>query len=219
MIITITLPDLNSIQSYVTLIKDILTGTSALIAAIIAIIGLRAWQNQLRGKNEYELATKFMYSTLKVREAFSVVRAPAESEFEIDKAVEEFKKFKFPIENDKQKNKIIKMIIYNNRMNTLNDAFRDLDSVALEAEILWGKRISTLKQSLRNHASKLYSTIGQYLDSIDSDQRFDSTEAMMQRRTIFAITDGSAPDPFADEINKTVDEINEFVRPKLVFEK
>ena len=216
---TISLPDLNTIQSYVTLIKDIITATSALTAAIIAIIGLHAWQIQLQGKNKYDLATKFMYSTFKVRDAFLVVRAPYESDFEINKALEEFKNFKFPIDNDKQKQKILKTIVYNNRMDTLNNAFRDLDSVALEAEILWGNQINLFKQSLRKHASKLYETIGLYLDSLDSNQRFDSEEAKMQRRTIFAITDESAPDQFADEVNKTVDEIREFMNRILVFKK
>ena len=71
--------DINTIQAYVTLIKDVITGLSALTAAIIAILGLQAWKKQLKGKTEYELAQKYLRAIYKIREAFAWVRNPYQS--------------------------------------------------------------------------------------------------------------------------------------------
>ncbi len=53
--------DIEAIQTFATLIKDIITSISvSLAAAIIAFLGLQAWKKQLRGKTEYELAQKLL---------------------------------------------------------------------------------------------------------------------------------------------------------------
>ena len=82
---------IQELQAYVTLIKDIITGLSALTAAIIAVLGLQAWKKQLKGKTEYEIAQKLLKAVYKVREAFSGVRSMLMDIPEQRQAVKELK--------------------------------------------------------------------------------------------------------------------------------
>lgn len=75
--------DIDTVQKYITLIKDIITGLSAFTAAVIAIMGLQAWKKQLKGKTEYELAQRLLRATYKVREAFSWVRNPSKVQLKL----------------------------------------------------------------------------------------------------------------------------------------
>ena len=79
--------NLKYFQIWVSLIKDIVTGLAAVVAAVIAIMGLRTWKKQLKGKTEYELSQRFLRATYKVRDAFSWVRNPIQSPSEISQAM------------------------------------------------------------------------------------------------------------------------------------
>src|SRR3954451_15902945 len=64
------------IAQYVSVIKDVITGIAALVAAVVAVRGLRAWKRQLAGNASYELAKRVLASALKVREEIRNVRNP-----------------------------------------------------------------------------------------------------------------------------------------------
>ncbi|OQY20711.1 MAG: hypothetical protein B6I35_10155, partial [Anaerolineaceae bacterium 4572_32.2] len=68
--------NLQCLQEYITLAKDVVTILAALVAATVAIMGLRTWRKQLRGKTEYELARRLLRSVYRVRDAIRIVRNP-----------------------------------------------------------------------------------------------------------------------------------------------
>jgi Tfp pilus assembly protein PilO len=67
---------METIQAWVTLVKDIVTILATSIAAGVAVMGLQAWKKQLKGKTEYELAQRVLRAAYQFREALAWVRNP-----------------------------------------------------------------------------------------------------------------------------------------------
>ena len=69
-------------SEYISAIKDVLIGLSALFAAIFAYMGLTTWRKELKGKSEYQIAKDVLKSVYRVRDAFKQVRHPAIYQYE-----------------------------------------------------------------------------------------------------------------------------------------
>lgn len=57
------------IQSILTTIRDVIVTFSALIGAVVAVVGLSTWKKQIQGKEEYELARRLVRNAYKLRNA------------------------------------------------------------------------------------------------------------------------------------------------------
>ena len=79
----------SDMADFISIAKDITTGLAALIGAGVAIVGLRAWQHQLKGKTEYELARRLLRAVYRVRDEIHNVRNPAIMPGEFAVAIEE----------------------------------------------------------------------------------------------------------------------------------
>ena len=206
--------DIKTIQAYVTLIKDIITGLSALTAAIIAILGLQAWKKQLKGKTEYELAQKYLKAVYKIREALAWVRNPYQSRTEIAQAMIEAKLENIP-NNDPSFHVKSTMAVYQKRFQKVTEAFLDLDAIMLEAETLWGEGVKEHIKSLQKHSSKLFITIQLYISDIERNAPFNAEKDKERMAIMYAITDGSADDSFTNEVKETIKKIEGFLKPRL----
>ena len=83
-----SMPNITTIQPYVTLIKDIFTGFAALVAAIIAIRGYDAWKKQLTANAERELARRVLLAVYKVRDTIKNCRLFTIMSEDLDKTKE-----------------------------------------------------------------------------------------------------------------------------------
>src|SRR5689334_5632500 len=81
------MPDIKTLQEYVTLLKDIMT-TGAALAAILAAI---AWRIQFVWKIKYELAQRLMRAAYQAKQALAEVRTYYTTEDERLLALEESK--------------------------------------------------------------------------------------------------------------------------------
>jgi hypothetical protein len=206
--------DIKTIQAYVTLIKDIVTGLSALTAAIIAIVGLQAWKKQLRGKTEYELAQKYLRAVYKIREAFAWVRNPYQSRSEIAQAMTEakfegisFSDPSFPVKST--------IAVYQKRFQKVTEAFLDLEAIMLEAETLWGEDVREHIKSLQKHSSKLFYVVQTYISDMERNAPYNAEKDKERMATMYAITDGSAENTFGNEVKETIKKIESFLKPRL----
>jgi hypothetical protein len=206
--------DIETIQAYVTLIKDIITGLSALTAAIIAILGLQAWKKQLKGKTEYELAQKFLRAVYKIREALAYVRNPFQSAAEISQAMKEANIDELPV-NDSRYRPRSEMAVYQKRFQKVTEAFLELESIMLEAETLWGEGVREYIKSLRNHTSNLFIAIQMYISDMEHNVPYNEEKYNKRMEIMYAITDNSREDPFANALKKTIKEIEDFLKPRL----
>jgi len=175
-----------TLQDWVSLIKDIITSLAAIIAAIVAILGLQAWKKQLAGKKEYELAHRLLTDTYKFREALAGVRYWNTSSSESG----------------------IKAM-YVERWQKVQEATIELDSTSLEAEAIWGSVVRENLQPLRQCADKLYATIGYYLDDLERPQ-LDEKEKFQ-----IGFDDHSEDNNFSKEIYEAVKKMEKFLEPYL----
>ena len=56
--------------------KDIFLAIAAAITAIVAVMGLRSWSRELKGKAEFEAARNLALATYKLRDALRECRSP-----------------------------------------------------------------------------------------------------------------------------------------------
>ena len=132
-------PNLQELQAIVSLTKDIITALSAIIAATVAVVGLRTWRKQLKGKTEYELAQKSLRAVYRVRESIALVRNPFMNAGEIDQAMKEANIEGNPL-NDPKVDRLSQGAVYQRRWQKLQEALAELELNALEAEDYLGAR-------------------------------------------------------------------------------
>ncbi len=207
--------DIDTVQKYVTLIKDVITGLSAITAAVIAILGLQAWKKQLKGKTEYELAQRLLRATYKVREAFAWVRNPFQSAAEISNAMKDSNIEGDPINNPKVRAQS-EGAVYEKRWQKVQEAFVELESVLLEAEAIWGQTVRDNLKPLQTCASTLAINIKTHLRNIEKPPRNYDPEAEKKiDDIIYGWSGDSENNSFSKEINSAVSKMENFLRPRL----
>ncbi|MCR9104476.1 hypothetical protein [Marinobacterium weihaiense] len=106
------------------LTKDVVSIVGTIGALIIGGLGLFTWSRQLRGTSEYEVAKKAILNTYEVQQALQSVRNPmlylSKEEVEAGRRLEEEQR------------------IYSERMTYLNEKWAELQTVRLEAKVIWG---------------------------------------------------------------------------------
>jgi hypothetical protein len=210
---------LQVVQQLITITKDVFTCLAAITAAVVAILGLQAWKKQLRGKTEYELAQRLLKSVYKVRNAFAIVRNPMQSNAEIAQAMRDAK-----IEGDPLRDQTVKVrseeAVYQKRWQNVQEAFLELESHMLEAEALWGEDVKKYLQSLNQCAAKLFLNIQRYLQNEQRPPRAGAPYDREAEREIETIiyswpADSSDENPFTNEINDVVRQVENFLKPRL----
>jgi len=201
------------IQSYVTLIKDIVIILSTAIAAVIAILGLQTWKKQLKGKTEYELAQKILRTTYQFREALAWVRYPIVFENEELGAAEEVISKNSPSANKTFGRK--QRAIYERRWQKVREASIELDSFPIEAEAIWGQAAKQSFKPLLNCAGTLFSTLVVYLDRMEHAEVSYSHEAKIKDHQIVFAAPDEKDNFFTDEITGAIRKIENFPKPYL----
>jgi len=134
-------------------IKDILVALAAIIAAIVAIKGLKAWRNQLRGVNEYKLSEEILEKTYKLEDAIRSARNPWMSAGEISQRAREEKitETETPQERD-ARNEAYALW---KRTEPMFEAISELKLSKFKAKALWGKEAIADINSIIYKAHKL----------------------------------------------------------------
>lgn len=183
--------------------KDVVTAAAAATVAVVAIVGLRTWRRQLKGKTEYELSRRLLRATYALREEFNRVRNPLMLGAEIATAFEE-------AEVDPKSEERLPEVVYDYRWRFLQRALNDLNLESLEAEVLWGPEADKPLQPLRECAGDLWAALGEYVSRGEEDT--DRERLIQLRRTIHG---GGQDDPLAKRLEMAVEGIERFVRPHL----
>ena len=199
-------------QPYISIGKDVVTALAALTGAIVAILGLKAWRKQLKGKTDYELARRLLKAVYEVRDAIRLIRSPFQSVAEITQALKEtgvsgkFQDPDFDFKTDRA--------VYQVRGGKLHEAMSNLRVEQLEAEVSWGNEVSIRLRPLRECISKLNVAIKRHLRQLSRSQV--DAEAMEALDRIIYEYSGSTEDvAFTDVIRKAVENIEEFLKPYL----
>ncbi len=201
------------LTSWVSLTKDIVTGCAAVVGAAVALRGLNAWRQQLKGKTDCELARKLLKASYKVREEIRSVRHPAIWSNEAAAAEREVK-----IEGDALKenpNAARAYAVYQMRWNKLVEAVTELEAEAFEAEISWGEPAKAKLGELLKLVAMLRLAVSQHIEAMvdrNSSARPRPTEI---RDILYDTSEPSKPDDFALKVQIAVAAIEAFLRPHL----
>lgn len=190
------MPNIETIQAYITLLKDTFTCLAAIVASGVAIVGLGTWRRQLTANAERELAGRVLIAVYKVRDALEGCRlyVPAE---------------KRP---DPKKSKKLHDIAF----ARLDDANANLAVESLEARAVWGYEEGVLSSlgffSLTTLDMKLaYGSF--YEKDIPPNEREDAYSILFTDRNIDNKND------YSHMINLAVKQAEDVLRPKLTLKQ
>ncbi len=193
--------------------KDVVVAAAAAFAAYFAYLGLSTWRRELKGKSEYQLAKDVLKSVYKVREAFKHVRHPAIYQYEYPEGMTDHHG------HLKQENKHEGTAhVYEERWKKMDEAFSELESYHLDAQVEWGAEFQDVIKDLRSCRATLLVTIQEKLyrmkNPYDGADR-SVEEAKEERSVLYHIGEDSKHDSFTPEINAAVGKFEEWLRPHI----
>lgn len=184
-------------------VREIVVMAAAGTGAVVAVLGLRTWRHQIKGKTEYDLARRLLRAAYEVREEFNRVFNPVMLGGEIATAYEE-------AEVDPADEKRRAEVVYSYRWRFLQRALDALNVESLEAEVLWGPKADELLSPLRKCASELWAALNEYVIRGEGDA--DRQRLVSIRRTIRG---GGDDEPIRERVKQAVEDVESFVRPYL----
>ena len=201
-----------STPEIITAAKDVILGVAAATTAIAAVIGLKSWSRELKGKAEFEVARNLIRATYKVRDELQNCRSPFVSAYEFPEGYQGA-----PGRSSEQEEAGAWSHVYNKRWKPVWSAIQEFDSHSLEAEALWGKEIRTCTDQLRQCAKELRVA----LDAIISDKasrgedfRSDAEFGRKMRSAVSASRDDEENE-LTKKILGAVGAVEKQVHPKL----
>lgn len=208
--------NIECLAQYVPVAKDIVLTLTAVIASIVAVLGLNTWNRQLRGQVEYELTRKLLKSAFKIREALKGVRSPFMFGYE-QPLPEKADAEKMTYEQIRQYGTAR---AYQARWDKVNEARAELQTDLLEAEVIWGDVIQQKFSKLFELQGELFSIVQSYLVTMDPNQpqttRNAYQEIMKTKRDImYDLSSADKPDEFTNDVTNAVKAIEEHLMPHL----
>lgn len=193
--------------------KDVVVATAAGLAAYFAYRGLTTWRKELKGRSEYQLAKDVLKSVYKVREAFKHVRNPMIFQYEYPEEMTDHHG------NLKQDNRHEGTVhVYQERWKKMEEAFGELESYHLEAQVEWGPEFQDVINDLRSCRTELLVTIQRKLDRMkDSYDRevLSADERAKERSVLNHLGEDSKYDEFTPEINAAIGKFEKWLRPHI----
>lgn len=195
---------------WVAAVKDVLLGLAAASAAIFAYLGLSAWQKELKGKSEYELAKRVLKAVYRVREAFKTVRHPAIYQYEYPEEMRDFHGHLKP-EHDYEGT----LRVYEKRLEKMDEAFKELEELHLEAQVEWGPEYQDVIVNLRRCRSELLLAIQQLLRRKKNPREAPTKAAELaeERSVLYHIGGDTDQDKFTPQIDAAIGEFEKWLRP------
>lgn len=196
-------------------IAQLVLAASAAVGAYVAWRGLHTWKAQLHGRNDYDLARRFLRATYKVRDEIYVVRAPKMMSGEIHAALHQA-----GVDDEEiggpDPHPDTERAVYWRRWKGLAEALSDLQVEELEAEVLWAKDRQELTAEIQDSVAELYYAIWQHVrhqsDSIHAD--LDPKQLRELDDVLYMDPDPTAAeDEFTRRVREAVQEIEREVRP------
>lgn len=195
--------------------QKIATALAALVAAWVAVQGLRAWQVQLQGKAEYDLARRVLRAAFKVRDQIAQVRSPSVPLGEMVQAYKDAGLDPDGVDITRDM-KRCDSLVYQRRWQPLAGALSDLSLEMLEAEVLWGDTVRECERRLQRCTGELNAALSLYLRDIHADNFRHPEKAAERIDRQFAIVYAiEADDEFARKIDGAIEMFETTFRPHL----
>ena len=185
-------------------LKDLLLVVPAWTGAGVALFGLRAWQRQLHGRENYDLARRLLRATYRYRDAFQATRSPFSFEpaTSVDGAASSAE---------------LQRETWQRRWEPLEAVRRELRTELVEAEVLYGAQHAERYQRLFQLEADLYQAVLEHLETLGATppESGDTPERRKRRRaTLYARPNLS--DDLSQALTAAVQGIEAVLRPLLL---
>lgn len=203
------------IAEVITVTKDAVLTIGAIVGSYVALRGLNTWNRQLKGGVEYDLTRRLLRCTYKLREAMKGVRNPIMFGGEIPSPPEEEGK-----KMSAEERRYYGMSqAYQLRWDKVSEVRNEHQTELLEGEVIWGKVIHEKFEPLFALQRELFSDVHSYLVVCNPSEHEDSRRAMSEirrkRREVLYSGLGEEPDPFSEDVEKAITNIETFLKPHL----
>lgn len=195
------------------IIKEIVAIVAPIIGLIIAALGVFTWRMQLKGKTQYELARRLLKAVYELREAIKVVRNPAIVPEEVVSAMKDKGFSDDEISNEVNPLLFRQDLVYEKRWKGISNALSTLEVEALEAEVIWGEEIQDKAIRFKRCIYKLNINLKRNFRQESSSRNYDHDKMEKIEQIIWE--GGEDSNPFDREINESIKEIEDFLRPYL----
>jgi hypothetical protein len=204
---------METIQSYVTLIKDIITVLATATAGALAVKGFQTWKQELHWKTEYELAHRLAKATYKVRDAIARFRNPLPIGTEVQRIMNA------TLENRKiYKSQIYASAIeqvYRKQWKAIQESLLELDTVSLEVEAIWGETALDQIDPLKKCTTLLSTYMEMHIRNVSKPDSASTQNAQGAIEEILYESTGNISNKFSNQITEAVRKIENFLKPYL----
>ena len=190
------------------LLKDIFLGVSAIIVALVGIIGLTTWKSQLKGKARFDVARTIMRLAFKLREDFKSARSL------ISWAIEFADRVKIRDESEGESQVLNEWHVKRQRLRPLGKHLHELQEAGWEAEAIFDADASVKVSESIAGFRQSYGRLASAIDSLFRHQ-LNTTVTRLTHETpknyvedlMGMVYSGSDDDPFSKRIDEHVESL------------
>jgi hypothetical protein len=199
------------------LFGDVVSGLSAVIAAVVAFFGIDAWRRRLRGALEYKVAFKTLEALFAVREAIQEARARGPL------PLDRLRELPDPNVEDETEVRLAEQS-YRERLLEVDEAEAGLLRAQQEALALWGEPAKDSLADAREAVHVLHATSDQFFEAeLDRVRRATwrvkagepDADTLAMKRILYSIPDAKGKDPFGERVARAVAEAESFYRSRM----
>lgn len=235
---SLVLHHLGAMTSLVQIFKDLALGVSALVTAYVAVQGLNSWRKQQKLKDSDVLAKETFEAAIELRDAVQAARYPF-----IGGDIPRDKVF-IPLDDEPQDPQAATRIgkinsqflakieseAYLNRCKRIQKALGKLGTLKPRSRIHWGNDFDSVTGDLEGCAINFLLAIEEHLKILayeashpdcHRNQKWSMEEqnwidSIIKRKDFGRLPSFFEADPFSDQINKALEEVENFLRSKLL---
>jgi len=198
----------------VSIAKEFVIAGSALTGAIVAVLGLNTWKQQLKGSVEYELARRCLVTLYRYRDAIGRVRNPAiwTSEFEaLGQLISENK-------SDNEVHFLKLLGVYEARWAGVQTEKAAMYTDLVESEAIWGAGLTERFDKVFSLEQQLLQVIRNYLSAQDPNENAamkEIAEKNLRQNRWILYSRGNEDDLFEKELTGAVSAIEIYLKPHI----
>lgn len=192
---------------YLSALKDIILASAAIFTASIAFKGINKWKEELKGKAEFEAATKLLKNVLIIRDELENARAPFI-------AAHEFPDKYNPLNKSPKSKADAYLHILKSRTQHISQVLIELKVSKVHCEALWGEASNTIEmRAFSLLINKYFISIQHYIKYLSKDDHANRHDYFEVIESI--IFKSSENNRFDQEIENAISKIEQSLLPYL----
>ncbi len=199
--------------------SNVAVGVAALGASIIALVGLKTWRAELKGKARFEASSKLMVACRKFAHEYVYARSPATY------PGESLEREHLPDERDDERRTLDEWYARRKRGERLGRVAEQIQEARWAAEVVLDQ---TVEGQIKETTQRLLVSVNQLIMAIDfyfGNQRISNRTGSMdesmnrlmeiQFKNIYAHSQEGEPDYFQAEVDQAVESLRQALRQYL----